>query len=128
MNSTPSRRQAQHSAELDQGGAAENETGPQIELCCLLWARPGEAAGLTAYEDTVLAFVAEHDGVVVQRAVGDGADETPHETQLFRFQDQHALEAFLGDPRRQALSAERERVVARTELYPVRIAAHGVRV
>ncbi|MDH2412870.1 hypothetical protein [Nocardioides sp. CER19] len=94
-------------------------TDAELFLCCFLWAAPGEEAALERYEDRVLAFVAEHRGAVVQRARSDGADGRPNEVQLFRFDDQGALQAYLGDPRRLALADERDRVVARTELFPV---------
>jgi len=63
----------------------------------------------------------EHRGVVLQRARSVGAVGRPHEIQLFRFEGQAALDDYLQDPRRIALSDERDRVVARTELFPVRI-------
>lgn len=90
----------------------------EIRLCCLLWAQPGQEAGLRAYEDKVLALVPEHGGTV-QRAVSDGADGRPHEVQLYRFAGQRELDGYLADPRRTALTEERDRVVARTELFPV---------
>ena len=94
-------------------------TPAEVRLGCFLWAVPGLEIGLAAYEDTVLALVGEHGGQVVQRARTDGADGRPHEVQLFRFADRAALDGYLGDPRRLALAAERDRVVARTELFPV---------
>ena len=92
-----------------------------IHLCCLLWARPGLAADMIRYEDAVLALISEHGGTVIQRGVGDGADGTPHEVQLFIFRDQAALDSYLADPRRTELAADRDRVVERTELFPVRL-------
>ncbi|MDF0532539.1 hypothetical protein P0W64_15125 [Tsukamurella sp. 8F] len=94
-----------------------------VEFCCLLWARPGEEAGLRAYEDAVLALVPEHDGAVLARAAAAGEDDHPHETQVYRFASQAALDGYLADPRRQALTQERDRVIARTELFPVRLLA-----
>jgi len=95
--------------------------GDEILLCCLQWAREGEVAGLTAYEDRVLAFVPRHGGEVIQRAVGDGAEGRPHEVQLYRFPDAAALDAYVTDADRVALASERDRVVARTELFPVEL-------
>jgi len=92
-----------------------------IRLCCLLWAVDGATSDLRAYEDAVLRLVAEHRGEVVTREVGDGRDGSPHEVQVFVFADQEALDGYLDDPRRTALAAERDRVVARTELFPVRL-------
>ncbi len=96
--------------------------GPVI-LCCLRWARPGERAGLTAYEDQVLALVVAHGGSVLQRAVADGAEGRPDELQSFRFESQAAVDRYLADPRRVALAADRRRVVARTELFPIQLRA-----
>jgi hypothetical protein len=96
-----------------------DETGDPVLLCCFLWAHPGQEAGLTEYEDHVLAFVPEHDGVVLQRAIADGVDGRPNEVQLYRFASQTALEGYLRDPRRVALASERDRVIARTEVFPV---------
>ncbi|MGB3697985.1 MAG: hypothetical protein WBA05_11190 [Gordonia sp. (in: high G+C Gram-positive bacteria)] len=93
-----------------------------IELCCLLWARPDREAALAAYEDRVLALLADHGGELLSRALGPGTDDTPHETQFIRLPDSAALDAFLGDPRRRSLAAERDRVTRRTVLYPIRFA------
>lgn len=94
----------------------------ELTLCCLLWAHPGQEAGLVAYEDTVLALVAEHGGEVLSRVRSDGTAGHPLEVQLYRFPAQAAIDAYIADPRRLALAEERERVVARTEVFPVRSA------
>lgn len=91
----------------------------EITLCCLLWARAGEERAMTAYEDEVLELVAEHGAQVRQRVVGEGGDGTPHEVQVYSFPDQAAVDAYLADPRRLALAEVRDRVVARTDLFPV---------
>ncbi|WP_018178508.1 hypothetical protein [Jongsikchunia kroppenstedtii] len=96
-------------------------TGDEVLLCCMLWARDGQASGLTEYEDRVLALIPEHGGEIVQRAIGDGQDGNPREVQLFRFAGQAMLDSYLADPRRTALAAERDRVIERTELFPVRL-------
>ena len=92
-----------------------------LTLCCLLWAAPGQEDALGRYEDAVLALVPEHGGTVLQRAVGDGADGRPHEVQLLRFEDPAALDRYVADPRRQAMAGERDRVVARTDLFTVEL-------
>lgn len=94
-------------------------SGDQIQLCCFLWAHPGQEAALTAYEDRVLRLLPEHGGTLVQRAVSDGAENRPHEVQLYRFESQAGLDCYIADPRRTALAEERDRVVARTEVFPV---------
>lgn len=90
-----------------------------LTLCCLLWAVPGQERAMTAYEDDVLALVPEHGGRVLHRVVGDGADGHPHEVQAYAFPSQDAVDAYIADPRRVALADVRDRVVARTELFPV---------
>ena len=91
----------------------------EIILCCLLWAHPGVEDALVAYEDGVLALLPDHGIVLELRAVGDGAQGRPLETQVYRIPSQAALDAYLADPRRTANAAERDRVIARTELFPV---------
>lgn len=76
---------------------------------------------MTAYEDEVLALVTNHGAQVLQRVVGEGASGNPHEVQVYAFPDQAALDAYLADPRRLALAGTRDRVVARTELFPVSV-------
>jgi antibiotic biosynthesis monooxygenase (ABM) superfamily enzyme len=93
-----------------------------IELCCLLRALPGAEKELHAYEDKVTALVPEHGGELVSRAIGDGADGHPHEVHVYRFPNQAAIDAYMVDPRRVAMAEERDRAVATTVLFPVRIA------
>ncbi len=90
-----------------------SEHGTPVHLCCLLRARPGLEEELTAYEDEVLALVPEHGGELLSRVVGDGADGHPHEVQVYRFPDQAAIDGYIADPRRLAMTEERDRVVGR---------------
>jgi hypothetical protein len=90
-----------------------------ISLCVLLWAHPGREDALIAYEDKVLALVAEHRGRVLQRARTDGSGDQPLEIQMFSFESQEAMDGYMGDARRLALTDERDRAVARTELMYV---------
>ena len=86
-----------------------------------LWPHPGMEQALIAYEDAVLALVNEHDGKVVHRARTDGADGRPLEIQLFEWASQEAMDSYMSDPRRTALSADREQAIARTEIVPVQL-------
>jgi hypothetical protein len=92
-----------------------------LTLCVLLWARPGAEDGLIAYEDQVLAMAADHQGRVLQRVRGSGADGQPLEIQLLEFGSARALDDFMADPRRQSLTAERDRVIAKTEVIDVQV-------
>ncbi|MFI6560674.1 hypothetical protein [Streptomyces sp. NPDC050534] len=93
-----------------------------VQLCVLLWARPGAAEALAAYEDKVLALLGDHDGRLVRRARADGADGRPDEIQLIEFASQAGYDGYMADARRTALAAERDAAVARTDLYPVELA------
>ena len=87
-----------------------------MKLVCLLHAVPGRGAALAAYEDKVLAILqSRYGGSVLQRltVTGDG----PTEVQVLELPDEEALTAFLADPERVALTAERDACVARTELF-----------
>jgi hypothetical protein len=90
-----------------------------LNLCCLLWAYPGQEAALADYEDRVLALLPEHGATLVSRVRSDGTSGHPLEVQLFEFPSQASLDAYLADPRRAALSAARDAAVARTELMDV---------
>ena len=100
------------------------ESGPRagaVTLCVLLWARPGAAAGLIAYEDQVLGIASGYGGRVRQRARSNGTDGQPLEVQILEFPSARAVEEFMADGRRQSLAGERERVIARTEVIDVQL-------
>jgi uncharacterized protein (DUF1330 family) len=85
----------------------------------MLWARPGLESELVAYEDAVLALLADHGATLLSRARSDGADAHPLEVQLLEFPSQRALDDYLADPRRTAMADRRDACVARTELMRV---------
>jgi uncharacterized protein (DUF1330 family) len=87
-------------------------TETPVTHCVLLWARPGQENALTSYEDRVLALLPEHGARVLDRAA-------PTEVQLLEFPSAAALDAFMKDPRRTALAADRDAAIARTEIYPL---------
>lgn len=97
----------------------------KVTLCALLWARPGAEDGLIAYEDQVLGLVPGHGGRILQRARGSGADGQPLEIQLLEFPSAAALDAYLQDGRRTSLAAQRDQVVARTEVIEVQLVPPG---
>lgn len=92
-----------------------------LTLCVLLWARPGAEDGLIAYENEVLDLVPVPGGRVLQRARGSGADGQPLEIQLLEFPSAAALDAYMTDDRRTSLAAERDRVIARTDVIQVQL-------
>lgn len=89
-------------------------------MCVLLWAHADQEDALTRYEDAVLMLVAEHGGHVRERGrVEDGGEGTPAEVQFLEFPGEDALTAYMDDPRRLALAADRDAAVARTDVYRV---------
>lgn len=92
-----------------------------LTLCVLLWAHLGAEDGLTRYEDRVLGMVPDHGGRVIQRARGSGGEGQPLEVQILEFPSAQALEAFMTDGRRLALTDERDRVISKTEVIEVRL-------
>jgi uncharacterized protein (DUF1330 family) len=92
-----------------------------LTLCVLLWAHPGAEESLTAYEDQVLALIPDHGGKVLWRARSNGTDGQPLETHFLEFPSPQALDAYVADGRRQALAAERDRAIARTEIIEVEL-------
>jgi len=103
------------------GTAALHAGEVEVTLCVLLWARPGTEDGLISYEDQVLSLVPGHGGRVLQRARSGGTDGQPLEVQLLEFPSAAALDAYLADDRRTALAADRDRVIARTEVIQVEL-------
>ncbi|SKN99763.1 hypothetical protein [Mycobacteroides abscessus] len=93
----------------------------KLTFYVFLWARPGMEHALFAYEDSVLALVDEHGGKVLLRARSSGADGQPLEIQLFEWVSQAAMDGFMSDPRRTALTADRDQAIARTDIIPVEI-------
>ena len=92
-----------------------------LTLCVLLWARPGAADALAAYEDQVLDLVPQHGGQVLQRARGSGEDGQPTEIQLLEFPSAAALDEYMADGRRTALANVRHRAIARTQVINVEL-------
>jgi uncharacterized protein (DUF1330 family) len=91
--------------------------------CVLLWAKPGMAAALSAYEDKVLRLVPEHGGRVLERgAVVAGSQhegDPPAEVQLLEMPSEASLDAYVNDPRRLVMAPERDAAIARTYVFRI---------
>jgi hypothetical protein len=90
-----------------------------VTLCALVWAREGAEAALVDYEDRVLALLPRYGARVVQRLRTNGAPDEPFEVHALEFPSEAVIDAFMGDERRVALDAERERAVARVSVMRV---------
>jgi uncharacterized protein (DUF1330 family) len=95
--------------------------GEAVELHVSLWAHVGNERALTEYENRVLALLADHDANLVARVSPLPTDvaDLPTEIHIIRFATQAAFDAYMVDPRRAAMSAERDAAVARTLIVPV---------
>jgi uncharacterized protein (DUF1330 family) len=91
----------------------------EITLCVMLWARAGQEAALVDYEDRALDIAAAHDVRLVSRVRRTDSSDSPFEVQVLRFPSQEALEVFMQDPARLALSVMRDAAVARAEVVRV---------
>jgi uncharacterized protein (DUF1330 family) len=81
-------------------------------------------AALSDYEDKVLRLVAEHGGRVLHRGTvlpgaQSGGGEPPTEVQFLEMPSEKHLDAYVNDPRRLAMAAERDAAIARTDLLRV---------
>lgn len=76
---------------------------------------------LAEYEDAVLALVGDHGGTVLQRMRGDGRGGNPVQVQLYKWPSADAREAYMADPRRVAMAVQRDRAIARTDVFPVEL-------
>ena len=93
-----------------------------LNLCVLLWAREGRARALAAYEDRVLVILADHGGRVLQRVQTRGGPGDPAEVHVLELPSEEALTNFTSDPRRLALTAERDAAIERTQVLRVDLA------
>ncbi len=94
---------------------------PPLTLCVLLWPHDGRQDDLVDYEDQVLGLVAGHGGHLLQRVRAEVPTDGPYEVQVLQFPSQAALDAYLDDPARQALTAARHAAIARTEIQRVTV-------
>jgi len=90
-----------------------------VGLCVLLWANEGQQAALIDYEDTVLSYLPAHEGRVLHRARTAGADGEPLEIHLLEFESESAFDGYMNSEARLALSGDRDRAIARTEVFRV---------
>ncbi len=80
-------------------------------------------AALSAYEHKVLHLLAEHGGRVLERGTvlpgSQHEGEPPAEVQFLEMPSEASLDAYLNDPRRLAMAAERDAAIARTDLLRI---------
>ena len=92
-----------------------------VTLLVQLWAVPGHEQLLVDYEDQVLQRLAPHGARILQRVRTSDAIDGPFEAHILEFPSEVALDSYMADPERLALSDLRERAIARTELVRVEV-------
>ena len=91
-----------------------------FQVCVLLWPHPGRDDALSAYEDAVLALLPDHGMRLVTRVRRTAtAAADPLEVQVIEVPSRAALDAYMADPRRTAMTTERDAAVARTDVFEV---------
>jgi uncharacterized protein (DUF1330 family) len=90
-----------------------------LTLCVMLWPVPGNENVLIDYEDQVLNLLGAHDGRLTSRVRSIDESDGPFEVHTIEFASEAALDSYMADPTRLALSAQRDRAIARTQLLRV---------
>ncbi|HVY65846.1 MAG TPA: hypothetical protein VHH11_13575 [Gammaproteobacteria bacterium] len=93
------------------------EAPSRLTLIVSLWLRDGDVAAFEAFERQVATIVAAHGGRLESVVRCGGRDGAPFEVHVVTWPGAAALEAYRSDPRTLALRAERDRVIARTEIW-----------
>ena len=96
-----------------------------LTLLVQLWAKPGCEQLLVDYEDQVLARLETYGAKILQRVrTADAGDaDGPFEAHVLEFPSEAALDEYMADPHRVALSDLRDRAIARTDLRRVTVVA-----
>jgi uncharacterized protein (DUF1330 family) len=94
-----------------------------VTLFVQLWAVPGNEHLLVEYEDQVLERLPAHGARVLQRVRATDAPNGPFEAHILEFPSEGALDGYMADPERVALSELRDRAIARTEVLRVDVVA-----
>ncbi len=92
---------------------------PPLYILVRLWIRGGLEAEFEAYESKVLRIMARYDGVIDRTIrtsrVSEGSGE-PFEVHLLKFPSRALYDAYLDDPERRSLSAERAGIITNSDI------------
>jgi len=91
-----------------------------LYLTVKLYGKNGIEGEFRDYESKALKLFRRHGGEVVVAYAPirtPGTENTPDEIQILRIENQAMFEKFMQDPERLTLAAERDRVLAKTEIY-----------
>lgn len=90
-----------------------------VNLVVSLWLKNDDVAAFEAFERSAARVMAKHGGridQVVRRADTERGDG-PFEVHLVSFPDWPSFDAYRADPAFQALLAQRERLISRTQIW-----------
>lgn len=90
-----------------------------VTLCVLLWARAGQDRVLINYEDRVLGLLPAHGARIISRVRSLDSGHGPLEVHVIEFPSEQAIDAYMRDPARVALSEQRVKAIERTEMFRV---------
>ena len=93
--------------------------GPRVNLVVSLWLKTDDVAAFESFEREAARVIAKHGGridQVVRRADSERADG-PFEVHVVSFPSWSAFDAYRGDSAFKALLPQRERLIARTEIW-----------
>jgi uncharacterized protein (DUF1330 family) len=91
----------------------------RVNLVVSLWLKTDDVAAFEAFERSAARVMAAHGGRidrVIRRADAERADE-PFEVHVVSFPDWSAFDAYRADPGFKELMPQRERLIARTEIW-----------
>ena len=94
-----------------------------VTLCVLLTAAPGKELQLVEYEDQVLGLLGGHGARLVSRVRSIDPHDAPQEVHVIEFPSEAALQQYMDDPARLALTELRDRAIAATEVVRVEVVA-----
>jgi uncharacterized protein (DUF1330 family) len=91
--------------------------GPAVTLVVSLWLAGGDVAAFESFEQRAAEVMAPHGGRIASVVRCGGGPDEPFEVHVVTFPSAAALKAYREDPRQAELRAQRERVIARTEVW-----------
>ena len=91
-----------------------------VHIVVHLFAANGAKEGMKAYEEKALRIFRRHGGEILAAFKPDsksGDKPAPDEIQILRIRSREDFEKFMNDPDRVGMSDERNRVIAKTEVF-----------
>jgi uncharacterized protein (DUF1330 family) len=92
-----------------------------VTLCVLLTAAPGNIGRLVEYEDQVLELLGIHGARLLSRVRTIDSHDAPQEVHVIEFPSEAALQQYMDDPARLALTELRDQAIASTEVLRVEV-------